>query len=264
MISVDRYAYRSRYKQIDPLVKLVFAVLTIFVCLWADSAVLALIVLLTMSFITVIGGGIPVSVFSKLLLVPFTFLILAVITIIFNLSGSSDSFLLSLPLGGSYLGVTEAGLFSAARLFLKALAAVSCLYFLSLSTPLVALLSALRRLKVPVLLLELMALGYRFIFILIETAETLLTAQQSRLGYAGLKAGYHSLGALAAMLLVRSFRRGDALFTALEARCYSGELRVLEAHYITSNAAYLLPLGFNAALVLAALLIRRLGGELFL
>lgn len=264
MISIDGYAYRSRYKLVDPMVKLIFAVLTIFVCLWADSVIVAVIVLLTMSLLTVIRGGTPAPVFFKLLLVPFTFLILAVITIIFNLAGSSDLFLLSLPVGSSYVGVTEAGLFLAARLFFKALAAVSCLYFLSLSTPLVSLLSALRRLKVPDLLLELMALGYRFVFILLETVEIMLTAQQSRIGYANLKASYRSLGSLAATLLVRSYRRGDALYTAMEARCYGGELRVLEDQYKTSKVVYLLPLGFNTALILATIVIRGLEGVRFL
>jgi len=260
MISIDNYAYQSKLKQVDPLVKLFFTLLTIFVCFWADSVAVALIVILTTSSLTVIRGKIPALVFIKLLLLPFSFLVLAVITIIFNLADSRDPFLFSLPVFGYYLGVTESGVFLAARLFSKALAAVSCLYFLSLSTPLLDLLTALRRLKLPNLLIELMALGYRFVFILLETAEKMLTAQQSRIGYSNLRAGYRSLGALGASLFVRSYRRGAALYTALESRSYNGELHVLENQYATSRAAYLLPIGFNLALVAATFLLKFSGG----
>jgi hypothetical protein len=83
------------------------------------------------------------------------------------------------PIYNMHLGVLKAGMISAVRLFCKALGAVSCLYFLSLSTPMLDILSALRRLKCPALLVEMMGLIYRFIFILFETAASMITAQNS-------------------------------------------------------------------------------------
>jgi cobalt/nickel transport system permease protein len=264
MLNIDKYAYMSKLKESDPMPKLVFTLLTLGVCLWANSIAVALLVMLVMGGLTVCRGGTPHAVLIKLMLIPFSFLIIGVITIAVNVSDNSQIFLFSLPVFDTNLGVTQIGLVTAARLFFKALGAVSCLYFLSLSTPLVDLMLALRRLRVPALFLELMGLVYRFIFVLLETADTMVIAQRSRLGYAGLAAGYRSLGTLAATLFIRSYKRGEALYTALEARGYSGELNVLEERFSTSWTAYLAPVGLNLIIILGTLFFRdQMGGLLF-
>ncbi|MDW7729927.1 MAG: cobalt ECF transporter T component CbiQ [Bacillota bacterium] len=264
MLNIDKYAYMSKLKQSDPMPKLVFTLLTLGVCLWANSILVGLLIVLLMGGLTVYRGGTPLVVLFKLMLIPFSFLMIGVITIALNISANRETFLFALPVFETNLGVTLVGLNTASRLFFKALGAVSCLYFLSLSTPLVDLLLALRRLKVPVLFLELMGLVYRFIFVLLETANTMVIAQHSRLGYAGLAAGYRSLGTLAATLFIRSYKRGEALYTALEARGYNGELNVLEESFATSWAAYLAPMSLNAIIILGTLFFRgQLGGLLF-
>jgi len=264
MISIDKYAYMSKLKRADPMPKLLFTLLTLGVCLWANSIAVALLVLLLMGGLTVCRGGTPFAVFFRLMLIPFSFLMIGVVTIAVNISADREIFLFSLSVFETNLGVTKIGIDSAARLFFKALGAVSCLYFLSLSTPLVDLMLALRRLKVPALFLELMGLVYRFIFVLLETADTMVIAQHSRLGYAGLAAGYRSLGTLAATLFIRSYKRGEALYTALEARGYSGELNVLEERFSTSWTAYLLLVGLNVIIILGTLFFRdQVGGLLF-
>lgn len=159
-----------------------------------------------------------------------------------------------------YLGVTQAGLQTALHLFFKALGSVSCLYYLSLSTPMTDVLAVLRRLKVPRLLVEMMGLIYRFIFVFLETAENMLTAQNSRLGYATLPAGYRSLAALMSNLFIRAYKRSDELYTALEARGYDGELNVLEETSCPFRWTGLLPaVGLNCFLVLCTLYLRQYG-----
>jgi cobalt/nickel transport system permease protein len=264
MLNIDKYAYMSKLKQADPMLKLVFTLLTIGVCLWANSIMVALLIMLVMGGLTVCRGGTPLAILTKLMLIPFSFLIIGVITIAINISADRDIFLFSLSVFETNLGVTQLGLATAARLFFKALGAASCLYFLALSTPMLDLLLALRRLKVPALFLELMGLVYRFIFVLLETAATMVIAQHSRLGYAGLAAGYRSLGAMAATLFIRSYKRGEALYTALEARGYNGELNVLEERFPTSWVAYLAPVGLNLVIILGTLFFRdQTGGLLF-
>lgn len=263
MIHIDRLAYSSKLKKKDPMEKLFFAVLTLGVCLWADWIPVSVAVLLIMGCMTVLRGGIPFRFFVKLLLVPMSFLLIGVLTIAVNVSNNPELFLVSLPLAGTRVGVSSYGLYNAVRLFLKAAGAVACLYYLSLNTPMVALLSALKRLKVPKLLIEMMGLVYRFIFVLLETADTMFASQHSRLGYASLSSGYRSLGVLASTLFIRAYKRSDQLYTALEARGYEGELSVLEEPYEKHWTGYFVPLVVNVILVVTWFLFKQHTGGYF-
>lgn len=260
MINIDKYAYSSKLKQTAPLKKLTFAMLALGVGLWADSVPVSVLVLLIMGYCTIYKGGTPIALFIKLMLVPISFLIIGVLTIVINASGNKDIFLFSIAAWGTHIGVSQLGMQQAAHLFFKAMGAVSCLYFLALSTPMVDLLAVLRRLKVPKLMLELMGLIYRFIFVLLETADTIHTAQSSRLGYLNLTSVYRSLVALTSTLFIRAYKRSDELYTALEARGYDGELNVLEEPYKTHWTEYIAPVTINLALVGLALLLKQYTG----
>jgi cobalt/nickel transport system permease protein len=189
-----------------------------------------------------------------------SFLSIGVLTIAINASDNQDIFLFSVSALGTHLGVSHAGMQQAAHLFFQSTGAVSCLYFLSLSTPMVDLLAVLRRLKVPKLMLELVALIYRFIFVLLETADTIHTAQISRLGYTNLTSAYRSIAALASTLFIRAYQRSDELYTALEARGYDGDLSVLEEPFETHWTEYIPPVTVNLALDGMALLLKRYTG----
>ena len=260
MINIDKYAYMSKLKHSDPMKKLLFALLTLGVCLWANSIIVSLLVLLIMGWTTVYKGGIPLLLFLKLLLVPMSFLVIGVLTVGINVSDNQSAFLFSVSVLGTHIGLSQTGIQNAAQLFFKALGAVSCLYYLSLSTPIVYLLAALRRLKMPKLLVELMGLIYRFIFVLLETANTMFTAQNCRLGYSSLSSTYRSLAALVSTLFVRAYKRSDELYTALEARGYDGELNVLEDPIQTHVTEYIAPVVINLILILTSLFLRRITG----
>ncbi|MCX7842129.1 MAG: cobalt ECF transporter T component CbiQ [Clostridia bacterium] len=256
MIFIDKYAYSSKLKHLEPLQKLLFAMLTLGVCLWADNAIISVSVLVLMGGVTALKGGTPLPVFIKLLTVPMSFLLVGVLTIAISMSDKQSAFLISLPFAGKWAGLSLSGLLDSARLFLKALGAVSCLYFLSLSTPVVELLNALRKLRVPSLIVEMMGLIYRFIFVLLETAYTITMAQDCRLGYFGLSSGYRSLSALASALFIRAYKRSEELYTSLEARGYEGELNVLEEPRHSSAREYAFCIIVNMLLIVASLFLK--------
>ena len=64
-------------------------------------------------------------------------------------------------------------------------------------------------------------------FLLLETASAIMTAQESRLGNRDYRTKIRSFGAMASALFVQSIRRSNALYDALESRCYDGTIRVL-------------------------------------
>lgn len=260
MFNIDKYAYTSALKSRAPIEKLFSALLTMGVCLWADSIPISLTIAFIMSWVTLRKGRTPFHVFLKLMIVPAAFLIIEVLAIAFGMDNEQSGFLFNIPISGIYLGVTKAGAEKAAGIFFRTMGAVSCLYYLTLSTPIIDILSVLRRLSCPKLLVELMSLIYRCIFVFLETAETMITAQNSRLGYRSLKIGLHSMGALGSMLFIRAYRHSEALYTALEARGYDGELKVLEEPFQSSLKGYMPALLLNLVLVAATVYIRRKGG----
>jgi len=183
-----------------------------------NSKVVSVLVILVTAGVVVLKGSIPLRFYLKLMLLPLAFLLLGTVTVAINEVRDPADMLWGMPVAALTVGITGKSLNTAATLFLRALAAVSCLYFLSLTTPLVEIISVLRKLRFPELFLELMSLVYRYIFVLLETAEKIYTSQSARLGYADLRKGYQSTGQLAASLFIRSYRRYLDLYTTLEAR----------------------------------------------
>jgi cobalt/nickel transport system permease protein len=263
MIYIDKYAYTSNLKYQHPMEKFIFSLLTMGVCLWANSLIISVMVLLIMGGVTIRKGGIPFSFFVKLLLIPVAFLTMSVLTIMINLGDSPSHFIGSVSINHIYMGVSKISIENAIRLFAKSMGAVTCLYYLTLTTPFVDLLSVFRMLKIPKLLQEMMALIYRFIFVLLETGDTIWIAQNARLGYSSLKIGYFSLGTLASSVFIRAYKRANELYTALEARGYDGELNVLEEPFTTSWEFYILPIAINLLLIVGTLLLRKWTGGLY-
>jgi cobalt/nickel transport system permease protein len=66
---------------------------------------------------------------------------------------------------------------------------------------------------------------YRFIFILLKTANELLTAQNSRGGYSNWHTSMKSLALLIGQLLQRTLQQYSQFSLGLQARGFSGELR---------------------------------------
>lgn len=231
MILIDKYAYCNKLNQTHPMEKFLFSMGTMMICLCVNSLLVSSLVVLLIGVLLVFRAGMTGKFYLQVMSLPVSFLFLSLLTILLDVAPDSNIFLVSYQLWGSFIGITEPGLTMATKLFFKAMAAVSCLYFLALTTPLVEIIALLRKMKIPELFLELMSLVYRFIFVLLETAEKIYLSQSSRLGYTSVKKGYNSLGHLVANLLSRAFKRSQALYDALEARCYNGQLRVMERKY---------------------------------
>ena len=171
------------------------------------------------------------KVFLKFLTVPLAFLALGCLTIVVNAHPQGTPVLAGLSVGSQVWGITRDSAFQGLAILSKSLGAISAMYFLALNTPVTDLTMALEKLHVPRLLVELMELIYRFIFVLAETAEHIHTAQDSRLGYQGFRRSVSSLGMLASMVFLRSWRKAERIYTALESRGYTGSLTTLAGQY---------------------------------
>lgn len=226
MITIDKLCYTSKLRYVNAGEKFAFAVITLLLCVISRSTAVACIVLTVTGILTVWKGGIPLFRYIRYMMVPLAFLILSTLAIIFHISRTPMD-LFAIPVGNWYITSSIATLQYALQLILTALASVSCLYFLSLSTPIPGILEVLRKIHCPRILIELMMLIYRFIFVLLNTASAISTSQNSRLGNRTYKTSLKSFSSMASVLLLRSFKRANALYDAMESRCYDGTLDVL-------------------------------------
>lgn len=252
---IDKLCYSSKLRYINPCEKTAFSILTLFFCITDRSVILSLLVLFGMSYMTIFKGNISFSHYFRLMRIPVVFLLMSILAIIVNFSKAPmDAF--AFRFADIYITSSKAALFQALQLFFTALASVSCLYFLSLSTPITDILSVLKKLHFPDLFIELMLLIYRFIFLLFDIADALGTSQRSRLGNIGFKISCQSFGYKISALFIRSMKKSNLLYDAMESRCYDGRLRVLDESYpINKTRIYRIVL-FEVLLITISVLLR--------
>lgn len=255
MIAIDKLCYQSKLRYENAGVKFAFAGATLLICVVSRSPVIAGITLAVNGILTVYKGGIPLFRYLKYLTVPLAFLIFSTIAILVRYREIPLD-LFAIPIGNHYLTGSWNSLKYAGQLIFTALAAVSCLYFLSFHTPMPDILNVLRAMHCPRILIELMLLIYRYIFVLLDTASAITTAQHSRLGNRNYRTSLKSFGNMVSVLFIRAMKRSGALYDAMEARCYDGEIRVLKENYPPRKKAIAAVILYEAALLLIWLLER--------
>ena len=227
VLVIDVYARRSRYFEWSPALKTAGCVLLLILCVASPSPWVPLALALVLAIMTVWGGGIALHDYLALLSLPAAFLLLSGLALLWDYAPVKGG-AATIPFWSGWLVVTAAAQVRARLVMARAFGAVSCLYFLSLSTTIPEILSVLRRAHVPSVMTELAVLIYRYLFVLLSAYQSMKDAAASRLGYSGFARSIRTTGAVYGNLLAASFRRAGACFDAMESRCYDGEIRFLE------------------------------------
>ncbi|MEK7851411.1 MAG: cobalt ECF transporter T component CbiQ [Deltaproteobacteria bacterium] len=115
-----------------------------------------------------------------------------------------------------------AGLPEGFMIAFRVLGAVSIILLLSMTTPVDVLLKALSWFKVPRTWTDVALLTYRYIFVLLEDAYIVYSAQRIRLGYLGIRRSFASLGTLAGAIVIRAYDQAMATSQAMRLRGYAG------------------------------------------
>ena len=201
-------------------------------------------------------GGIENRLFFKLMSIPLVFLIIGVLTIIIVKLKPDQEALFKVSMFSHEYGITKETFMQGLTLMLKSLAAVSCLYFLILTTPVLDIFYCLEKLKLPKLLVEIISLVYRYIFLFIDVAQMIYISQDARLGYSTLKSSFNSSGRLISSLFLTALKQANESFVCLEARCYTGELKFIDKTFISSKKNIVLILLINIGLIVIYFLTR--------
>ena len=225
---IDKLAYNSKLRNIAPISKLLFSMSVLVICIWANSFLVSVFTALTMLFLIIFIGKTSYKNVFHLMTVPIVFIIMGSAAIAISIGQNSSDMLFSLHFGNTYFGVSHTSLLSAvAGAPLPRKETVSCMYFLSLTTPMVDLFTLLRKSIIPNFIIEIAELIYRYIFVLFDVSHRIHTAQDARLGYSNLRVSYHSTAQLASNLFIRSFNQAEKTYTAMESRGYDGEINVI-------------------------------------
>ena len=224
-LQIDIYAQRSHLSYYNPEGKAVVSVILLVLCICAQHPLTPFMLFLTMSCVTVLIGRLHLHDYLSLLSLPAVFVLLSGLALVWDAGTSADA-----VVSFGWFVITEAGQRTARLVIARALGAVSCLFFLSLSTPMPEILSVLRRLHVPKVVIELAVLIYRYLFVLLSVYGNMNHAAASRLGYDGVRRSIRTTGQVYGNLLASSLRRAGAYLDAMESRCYDGEIRFLEEH----------------------------------
>jgi cobalt/nickel transport system permease protein len=132
--------------------------------------------------------------------------------------------------GGVEVAVTAPGVRTALTLVFRVAASVSAVLLLVLTTRWPALLKSLRVLRVPQVFVLILAMTYRYIFLLAHVASAMFLAKQSRtVGRADGALARRWLAGTTGSLLGKSYHLSNEVYLAMLARGFRGEPTTLDA-----------------------------------
>lgn len=248
MHPIDVCAHSNRWSRQHPGQKLLLAGGTLLLSMLLPPLSAEPIILVCMALLAVVVARVPARTYFRFLGMAAAFALIGAVPLAVIASWGPS---------GPRLAFSRQGAETATHVLLRALAAVSCLLFLAMTTPLAAVVSWLRRLRVPSEILELMLVIYRMLWLLSDVSHKMRVAQAARLGYCGFRQSCRSTGVLAALLLCRVMNRARRLETGLAARGYQGDLNVLEEDRPMGLGGVVVTLVAQVSLVVVSLFLAR-------
>lgn len=188
------------------------------------------------------GARVQTRAYLRALSLPFGFLATSAAGLCISLNWAN----------GWHVAYSPAGMHTALRAGLRALAAISVTLLFAFTVSVPQWLALLRRLHVPEALLDLILLTYRTIFLLDDGRLSILRAQRNRLGYRTWTSSLRSGSMAASALFVRALTHSQRLERGLAARNYEGRLIVLLPLSATRKRHLALALALPALLGVSA------------
>jgi len=184
--------------------------------------------------------------------------ILAALPVIFTIPGPA---LFRLPLGAWTLTASLPGAERFLSIAMKSWVSIQAAILLATTTPFPELMTAMRAVRIPRLLVAIFGLMWRYLFVLADEALRLMRARQARSGHAdrpGLKPGGsltwrgRVAGGMVGNLFLRAFERSDRIYMAMLARGYDGEMRLEPLPDLSSRSWLVLLVSLGMLVVLLA------------
>ncbi|MFH1141212.1 MAG: cobalt ECF transporter T component CbiQ [Chloroflexota bacterium] len=184
----------------------------------------------------VIGGGLSIRGTLKRSMLAPPFMLIAVPTV-FTKPGDG---LFSIPVLAWRWTATDQGLVFSLSVLTKSWISVIAAGTLAVVTPVTDLTRAMRFIRIPKILVAVMAFMYRYLFVLVDEAMRLMRAREARSARLGKKAGGPLLwrvrvaGHMVGSLFLRTYERSERIYMAMVARGYNGEVIILGQRRLTT------------------------------
>jgi cobalt/nickel transport system permease protein len=211
-------------QRFDARVKLA-GLLALIIAVVATRKFLVLVGIFAVAILMAVLSRIPVRMLAtKIWIAAFTFTALLAIPAVFVTPGDA---IWSVPLLGWH--ATTQGLSSAGYLILRVETAATLSALLIWSTPWTKILRSLRFCGVPVVLVVILGMTYRYIFLLLQAAHDMFESRRSRLiGTLPGSERRRLAAGTAGVLLGKSIQLSSEVHLAMQARGFSGEVRLLD------------------------------------
>lgn len=233
---------------LDARVK-VISVLAWLIAVSLSRSLAVILGLYLLTFVLALVSAIPANLFIRRvwLALPF-FTGVLVLPALFLTPGPAW---LHLPLG---LVITRTGVMTALFLLLRVSTCLSLVLLLILTTPWNTVLSALGVLHVPDIFILILGMTYRYIYLLLHTANDMFISRQSRtVGRLTGSQGRQILASVSATLLGKSLTLSGEVYLAMQSRGFRGAIVTLKPFRMTRRDWLWLSL-FTAAAGLAVYL----------
>jgi cobalt/nickel transport system permease protein len=247
----------SAVHRLDPRTKLALTLAFIFTAIltreahWEVFIALGGIILVA----TLASGFTPLFVVRRsLIALPF---VLAALPVLFNHEGDA---LFRVPVFG--WTATDTGAEVVASIFIRSWLSVMAATILTATTEPDHILRALRWFRVPRVFVATISFMWRYIFVISEEAQRLMTAREARsarpFGRAGGSLRWRAgvAGSMVGSLFLRTLNRSERVYVAMLSRGYNGEMRTLERFHFSrrdATAASMLIPALGAVLLYANL-----------
>lgn len=223
-VNLDDIALMSPLRNKNTGLKIFVTLAGLVVSIASKSPVLPFFVAVCMMTVTLTAGKIPIRPYMRLVIPAMGFAFLSCIVIALFSGSAGGEILWSHDFVIYTMAVTTKSVNQAVTIFFRSFAGICCLFFLSMTTPMLEMFSGMKKIAFLDAFAELTMMIYRYIFVFLEMFLSIQSAQSMRFGYNGTKNAIRSAGMLVGTLLIRTIDQGDKLFLAMNSRCYDGKL----------------------------------------
>ena len=239
MFSDDLAARPGLLQRIEPQVKLL-TLLGVLIAAGLVRNIPVLVAVYVGALVVAVASGLSPAFFVKRvwLFVPI-FTGAVVLPATFNFITPGD---IVVPFGtwfGHPVGMTSQGLTSAGLIVSRVAVSISLVVLLTVTTPWNRLLGALRALHVPRLFVLVLAMAYRYVFLLLDSVTDMYTARKARMVDAGtdMSSARAFVVASAGALFGKSHALAEEVHMAMLSRGFTGDARSLAPSRVRARDA---------------------------
>ncbi|MFH1612919.1 MAG: cobalt ECF transporter T component CbiQ [bacterium] len=221
---LDKYSnLKSPIHQLDPRSKIIFFLLYIFfVITILPNDFLQFIAYFIIMFIVILISRIPLIYILKRTCVIIPFILLIAIFIPFSKKTQIEN---SYNIG--YLFVSHNRLWIFWNMLIKSFLTILAMIVLSSTTKFSTLLKGLEFFKIPKILIMLLSFMYRYIFVLIDEAQRIEHARNSRYFGGEYLRQIKTIGNIIGCLFIKTYERGEKIYQSMLSRGFNGEIKIL-------------------------------------